>query len=158
MMISRIGFLLFPIVLIYGLTLLRILARYFARVFGDDREENRVAKPPSIFESIMPPSTELALASVALDLADVVGRWPNCSHGGFFATGGVMVYLVLPIFLLVFHTQLYILALMAEQRLARSEFGTQQRSHALLLSMVLGMLAAMTNAVTIGALITPRGF
>jgi len=60
--------------------------------------------------------------------------------------------------LLIFHAQLYILAMMAEQRLAKADFDSPRRSHISRLSMVLGLLAVMTNAVTISALIMPRGF
>ncbi len=74
MMESPIGFLLLPIVLIYGLTLLRFLAHYFTCIFGKEREEDRIDRPRRYRNIYMLPSSELALASVALDLAAVVGR------------------------------------------------------------------------------------
>jgi hypothetical protein len=151
---ERLSPLILPIVVLYGLMILKVLARYFARVFGNQEEDDEFEPAAS---RITPPATELALASIVLDLSHIVGVLPSFTRMSVSMPSS-SVAIVLPIVLIVFHCQLYVLSTLIERRLAVSRPHTPRRSHMVMMNLTFGSIAVFTNAATISCLLTTRGF
>lgn len=145
--------LMLPVAVLYGIMILRFLAFYILRVFGD-KEDEKESMP--FRRSLSPPASEFVLAGIVLDLADIVGKWSDIRES--FSSGVPHISLLLPVLLIVFHCQLYILSILIQQRMNSANRGSSRRVHMLFISLLFGFLAIFTNALTVSAMLNWGGF
>lgn len=152
---TRLYYLVLPMAVFYMLLLVRPISLMFLRLFGDtDRHGKDLPSFPKKFQV---PGSEFVLASMTLDLVEIVNTWRYFPYY-WNHSGNDLVYLILPVLLFLIHLQFFIFTKIYEYRFMNVDKPLLYRSRARILSILFGVSAIFTNAVTVAALLHPRGF
>ena len=150
---SRLFELVLPVTIFYMLILLRLLSSIFIKFFRDTQRDNKNLIFGKGFRG-----SEFAIIAIVLDIVGIKDAlWFFKGKYGLSMDNGSMHFIV-PLLLFVVHLQIYLLTQYLEHMIADPDKLPSYRVRLRLTSMISGVIAMFTNAITITALLGTNGF
>jgi hypothetical protein len=181
--IPAIYFLIMPLSILYFFMIFGPLIRTILRMLNVGKPNTIIDTTRSfnLFSRMFFISgSQLTIISIALDIADLSDRWMMRQFGTGFSSGGENIYFVLPIILIVFHLQILIFTSLLERQeeiekkeiikrvIDTKEYSagyiqTESQNHKKsykkdIMSLLMGIFALFTNAISISLFLRPGGF